>query len=178
MRTYHRAPMSNALPDSVDPWRMAQARRNYAGHLALRELPRLAGLLAHADGNLNYRVDFGCDESGLAILDVHADADLVLTCQRTLQEFVLPVSINQRLGLIRDEAQESALPDGCEPLLVTNGKTSIRDVIEDEMILALPLVALSPGAPLEQVALGGTSNEGEASASPFAVLGSLGKLKS
>ncbi|MCC6441215.1 MAG: DUF177 domain-containing protein [Rhodanobacteraceae bacterium] len=168
--------MSNALPDFVDPWRMAQARRGFAGSIALKQLPRLAGMLASTDGELNYRVDFGRDESGVTCLDVHADADLVLTCQRTLQAFVLPVSIDQRLGLIRDEAQESALPEGYEPLLVADGKASIRDVIEDEMILALPLVALSPGAPLEQVALGESKVGSEVSASPFAVLGSLGKL--
>ncbi|TAH38888.1 MAG: DNA-binding protein [Gammaproteobacteria bacterium] len=168
--------MSNALPDFVDPWRMAQARRGFAGSIALRQFSRLAGMLASTDGELNYRVDFGRDESGVTYLDVHADADLVLTCQRTLQAFALPVRIDQRLGLIREEAQEAALPEGYEPLLVADGKASIRDVIEDEMILALPLVALSPGAPLEQVALGESKVGSEVSASPFAVLGSLGKL--
>ena len=50
---------------------------------------------------------------------------------------------------IEDESEEAALPQGYEPLLIADGQVNLADVIEDELILALPVVPLKPGEPLE-----------------------------
>ena len=50
---------------------------------------------------------------------------------------------------IEDESEEAALPPGYEPLLIADGQVNLADVIEDELILALPVVPLKPGEPLE-----------------------------
>lgn len=175
-RTYHRAPMPNAFPDSVDPWRLAQARRQFAGSLQLEVLQRLRGMLADSEGELHYRIEFGNDEFDIAYMDLLVDAGLPMICQRTMKPFVQQVRIDQRLGLIGNEAEEAALPEHYEALLVVDGQLHLRDVIEDELILAVPLVALSPGAPLESIPVGqGPEGEPESPPNPFAVLGQLKK---
>jgi uncharacterized protein len=153
---------------------MVQAGRVFEGRLPLRRLERLQDLLASAEGDLVYRVEFGVDDFDVAFVDIHVDTGLPLVCQRTMKAFVQPCSISQRLGLMRDEREENALPAGYEPLLVADGQLHIKDVLEDELILAMPLVALSPGAPLEQVPVT-TESEPEAgqSPNPFAALGQL-----
>lgn len=137
--------MSQALPQTVDAWRMVQARRRFTGVLPLATMPRLAADLAVASGEARFDLDFGTDEFGVAFLHVHADAGLPLTCQRTLETFVLPVTIDTRLGLIKSEADEAGLPPGYEPLLTVDGQLSLADVIEDELILAVPQVPVKPG---------------------------------
>ncbi|HOX71028.1 MAG: YceD family protein [Dokdonella sp.] len=170
--------MSNTLPESVDPWRMVQTRRVLEGILPLTELPRLLDLLAEPVGEVGYRVEFGRDEYDVPHIDIHAEAGLTLICQRTMSPFVQPIGVDQKLGLIRDESDEAALPDGYEALLVTDGQVCLKDVIEDELILALPLVALSPGAPVEQVQVtAGPEPEAEQPSNPFAVLGQLKNLQ-
>ena len=96
--------MFPALPDSVDAWRMVQAGRRFEGTLPLAAMPRLAADLAAADGEVRYDLEFGKDELGVAYLHVRAEAGLPLTCQRTLEPFVLPVKLDGRLGLIVREA--------------------------------------------------------------------------
>jgi uncharacterized protein len=175
-RTYHRAPMPNALPDTLDPWRSVQARRRFEGTLPLERLQRLGGLLASSEGELHYSVEFGSDEFDIAFVDLKVDVGLPMVCQRTLQVFVDPVRIDQRLGLIGNEADEAALPADYEALLVADGQLNLQDVIEDELILAVPLVALSPGAPLEDLPLGDSAPaEAELPPNPFAALGRLKK---
>ncbi|MGB0135183.1 YceD family protein [Dokdonella sp.] len=170
--------MPNTVPDSIDPWRLVQARRVFEGTIPLRQMERLVGLLAAPTGDAVYRIEFGKDDFDIACADLRVDAGLSLVCQRTMQVFVQPVRIDQRLGLIRDEGQEAALPEGYEALLVENGQLRLKDVIEDELILALPLVALSPGAPLEQIPLSsGSVPEIDRPPNPFAVLGQLKKTK-
>ncbi|MCK9538330.1 YceD family protein [Dokdonella sp.] len=168
--------MSTALPDRVDIARQVQARRSYEGTLPLATLHRLAGSLANERGEVRYRVDFGKDSLGIACIDIHVETGLPLVCQRTLETFVWPVQLRERLGVIAHEAEEAALPEGYEPLLAPDGTLSVADVIEDELILALPVVPVKPGAPLEwnDPSADGTGGEAQAD-NPFAVLGALKK---
>ena len=166
--------MSNTLPDRVDVARQVLARRIFEGVLPLTAMRRLCASLASSAGDVRYSVAFGKDGLGISCLDLRAEAGLKLVCQRTLDEFVYPVSIEQRLGVIAHEADEAALPEGYEPLLSADGQLAIADVIEDELILALPVVPLKPGAPLEW---NDPSDDGSDTApqNPFAALGSLKK---
>jgi len=158
---------------------MVSARRSFQGVLPVAALKRLGEALAGTEGAAQYELDFGRDEFGTAYLDVRVQAPLTLTCQRSLEPFVLPVTVDSRLGLIRFEREESALPPGVEPLLVAeDGKLSPADVIEDELLLALPLVPVNPDSQLPEEVVGPgpeeTSSEGR-SDNPFAVLRELKK---
>jgi uncharacterized protein len=73
--------------------------------------------------------------------------------------------------LIVREEEEAALPGGYEPLLTQDGQLNLADVIEDELILALPVVPLSPAAE-QQPRVWGEENEtqDDEQPNPFAVL--------
>ncbi|MET0229620.1 MAG: YceD family protein [Rhodanobacteraceae bacterium] len=167
--------MSVALPERVDASRMVQARRSFQGKLPLASFERLRASLAVAEGEANFDLEFGKDEFGIAYLAVRVDAELPLSCQRTLEVFRLPVHIDQRLGLIGEESEEAALPSGYEPLLVPDGAVDLAGVIEDELILALPVVPLKPGAPLEWH--DDAPEDEEPEPNPFAALESLKKKR-
>ncbi len=172
--------MSVTLPESVDAWRMVSARRSFQGVLPIAALRRLGEALAGTEGTAQYELDFGRDEFGTAYLDLRVQAPLTLTCQRTLEPFVLPVTVDSRLGLIRFEREEAALPPEVEPLLVADdGKLNLADVIEDELLLALPLIPVNPDSTLPEEVVGPgpeevSSGEGR-SDNPFAVLRELKK---
>jgi len=166
--------MSAALPDRVDVARQVQAQRAFEGSLPLASMQRLRGSLANTEGEARYALEFGRDTLGIAYLALRVEAALPLVCQRTLETFAYRVALDQRLGLIASESEEAALPEGYEPLLIPDGQLDLADVIEDELILALPVVPLKPGAPLEWKE-GPADEAGEQRPNPFAVLGSLKK---
>ncbi len=169
--------MSSALPEAVDAWRMVSGRRIFEGRIRLDSMRRLATYLADAEGECEYLLEFDRDVTGVACLEVRASARLPLVCQRTLERFELPVAIHQRLGLIRSEAEEAGLPPGYEAMLVAqDGMLRLADAIEDELILAVPVVPLSEGDVPEdgivwQDPEGAQEATGdEVQASPFAAL--------
>jgi uncharacterized protein len=166
--------MSAALPETVDAWRMVAARRQFQGSLPLEDLLRLRESLANADGVVRFELEFGRDEVGVAYLSVDVQAELPLTCQRTLEVFEFPVRVRSRLGLTAREEDEAALPPGYEALLIPSGEVKPAEVIEDELILALPVVPLKPGTetPGGVVYEAGPTRE---ESSPFAALASLKK---
>ena len=108
-------------------------------------------------------------------MELQLEAELPLQCQRSLNRFLLPVRIGQRLGLVRDEADEAGLPPDYEPLLVPeDGQLQLLDIVEDELVLAVPPVPVAPGS--EAVERDWPAQEEElAKANPFAALASLKK---
>lgn len=172
--------MSVTLPESVDAWRMVAARRSFEGTLAIASLRRLCEALANTDGEVTFVLDFGRDSLDTSYVDVRASAPLTLTCQRSLEPFVLPVAVQTRLGLITDERDEAGLPPDYEPLLVAeDGRLRPADVIEDELLLALPLVPVNPDCRLPDEVTGRDPDKDSAgeghSENPFAVLRELKK---
>lgn len=153
---------------------MVQARRHFAGTLPLAKLPRLAADLASSDGVAQFDLEFGSDELGVPYLHVRAQAGLPLACQRSLETFVFPVAIDTRLGLITKEADEAGLPPNYEPLLTSDGVLKLADVVEDELILALPLVPVKPGTEAVERSWGETEPTAtETAPNPFAALKKL-----
>lgn len=147
---YHARLMSADVPFSVDVWRAVAARRIFEGRAPLSAFKRLGEGLADQQGECSYRLQFERDRFQTAIVRIEADAALPLICQRTLKRFLLPVRIEQTLGLLRSEAEEASLPPDVEPMLVpADGEVVLRDLVEDELILALPVVPVDPEGELE-----------------------------
>ncbi len=169
--------MSATSLSVVDAWRMVSARRRLTGSTPLAAFDRLAGLLADSDGACRYDIEFDRDRSGLATVDVVAEAELPLVCQRSLERFLFPVRVSQRLGLLADESEEEALPPDVEAALVgPDGELSPLALVEDELILAIPAFPVKPGsAEVDAVWTDGAAEvEDEAPRpNPFAALAAL-----
>ncbi|GAB2658322.1 YceD family protein [Arenimonas aestuarii] len=169
--------MSAPLPPVLDAWRMVAAKRLFDGHLPLSGMPRLRPVLADAEGDCRFEVEFGVDAMGMRYVEVRAEAELPLLCQRTLERFLYPVRIDQRLGLITDESQEAALPEGVEPLLLdASGELNPAGLVEDELILAVPVVPIDP-ASAEIEANWPDEAEEDEKPNPFAALAALKEQK-
>ena len=165
--------MSTELPEVVDGWRMATARQGFEGTLALSTLARLRPGLADDEGDVRFSADFDRNALQQPYVELRIATRLPLRCQRTLQRFLHPVELHQRLGLIRDEAQEAELPEDYEPLLLpADGALRLADLVEDELILALPVVPVAPGSDTVEGEFGPDAEE-QAAASPFAALQAL-----
>jgi uncharacterized protein len=168
--------MSANVPEMVDAWRMVAARRSFEGRLPLSALARLEGLLVDMQGEVRFALQFDSDPLlKVPYVELKIDAELPLECQRSLQRFLFPVNIVQRLGLIRDEAGEAGLPPEFEALLVPeDGMLRPLDMVEDELVLAIPAVPMDPtGEAAERD--WPVPEEELAKASPFAALASLKK---
>lgn len=116
----------------------AQAQR-YAGELPLKQLPRLVELLANAEGQLQVDVQLQSQDRHAALRGV-IHGELPLLCQRCQKVFAWPLQSEIDWRLVADEATERALMQECEPLLVENDELPLREAIEDEVLLAFPLL--------------------------------------
>lgn len=152
---------------------MVAARRRVEGRLPLAALTRLADSLVDTRGEVVFSLQFDTDTFKVPYVELQAETALPLLCQRSLKRFELPVRIEQRLGLIRDEADEAALPPDYEPMLVPeDGMVRAVELVEDELILAVPVVPVSPGTEAMEQDWPAPEEEVER-VNPFAALAAL-----
>ena len=104
-------------------------------------------------------------------LRLHAQATLQMVCQRCLQPMTVALDVQPSLRFVGDEAQAEALDeDSDEDVLALSPALDLQPLVEDEMILALPLVPRHERCPQP---LPMSAGEGEAPRQPFAALVSL-----
>jgi len=168
--------MFSTLPDLIDPWRAADSGTVFAGRLPLRSLARLCGLLIRTSGDVDFRLDFHRDDGGRAVVTGEIRACLSLCCQRCLEEMNHEVAERVQLALVSGIDEAERLPDHYEPLLVEESLIRPRQLIEDELLLALPHIPKhASGGCVRQLDKGLNPEPGAHGdeANPFAVLAAI-----
>ncbi|MEP7262715.1 MAG: YceD family protein [Usitatibacter sp.] len=138
-------------------------------------LERLEDSLANGEGNLHYRITAVLDPQRQMKLSCIIEGFVFLLCQNSLEAFRHEISLTERLVLVDHENKLPAIEEesDAEDYLVADEPVDIRDVIEDAVLLSLPMVPRKPG--LEEA--GGGEKAAVRKESPFAALASLKKDK-
>jgi uncharacterized protein len=136
--------MSRDFPDFIDPWKAAEGQRVFAGTMPLKRMKRLSPLLVSAGGEADFEVCFYFDRQRNAVIKVTVQADLILLCQRSLAPYTETVQRTSLLGVIRDFAEQDMMPANYEPIVHETGKLALLELVEDELLLALPQIPRNP----------------------------------
>ena len=123
---------------------VARAGR-FDGGIDLSQLNRLAELTyAETAGDGDRRVcvefEFLSNEYDLPMIRGRLETSLRLQCQRCLRGMDWPV--DQRFELVIDAGEEWQRQGGYDTLDSDDGVIDVFDLVEDEIMLALPLVAM------------------------------------
>jgi uncharacterized protein len=160
----------------IYPDRLATKPVVLQGRFSPGELERLEDSLANGEGELEYRVSAGLDPQRRKVVSCIIEGFVFLMCQNSLEAFRHEISIEDRLVLVESEAQ---LPppeqeSDEEDYLVATEPVDIRDLVEDAVLLALPMIPRKPGL---EATKGGGGEVPPAKESPFAALASLKRKK-
>jgi uncharacterized protein len=132
--------MASGSTDRVDCARLAEEAAVLERVYPLSELPRLQDMLADARGSLRARFAFSKLAAGRSGATVSVQANPRLVCQRCLQGFELPLSSDSEIEFAAGEADAPA-ESPREIYLMDEGTVSLRDLAEEELLLALPAIA-------------------------------------
>jgi uncharacterized protein len=111
-------------------------------------------------------------------LHLTAEANVPLTCQRCMTTVATPVDVDQWYRFVDSEEIAMAEDDEAkEDLLVMAPQFDLMALLEDELLMALPLVPMHDTCPVTPVFSAGDPavDAAEAKPNPFAVLGQLKK---
>lgn len=135
--------MEKFIPEHIDPFRYAEQNLHLDGLVKLTDMARLSSNLSSATGNndmVTVNLQFGVDEQGITFLKGHLETKLTLSCQRCMEPFIYEIISSFVLGIVSTLDEANALPEGYEPALAKEGSLALRELIEDELILNLPII--------------------------------------
>jgi uncharacterized protein len=131
--------MSPARADQVSAVELAGRAAALERSLRLDELPRLSEAGALAGTRAQARLRFGSFE-GRPTVQMEVEGNLVLPCQRCLTPCDCRVAESAMLMIVADDATEVA--GGFEPVIGDPERLSVTGLIEEQMLLGMPLVPM------------------------------------
>jgi uncharacterized protein len=173
------------------PWNLVDRNASLEGQLSLTDLPQLQDVALSLQ-ELEYQIAGLKDPFGTPALSIVIKGKLQISCERCLQGMSFTVDCNSDLAIktpvqAATRSGEHELTDDCDVLIVERDeKLDAFDLLQDEILLALPLVAahsniedcgekvvsvLAPLPALEEKAQ--TSDAAEQTNKPFADLANL-----
>ncbi len=170
---------------SLDPRRLdvaaaAAAGAELVGRWPLSEMARLAeGAAGQVDepvawsARFEHRRELGAAPQ--AWLQLQTRARVARECQRCLQPVLLSLDISRAFAFAQTEDEAAAQDaDSEDDVLVLSRQFDLRELVEDELLLALPIVPMHEHCPGPlPTAAPGEAAAGDAPAHPFAALAAL-----
>lgn len=167
--------LPDRFPERVDPQRIFAKQGSISSKIPLGSFDRLLQYLRSDSGVVEVRLDFGFDESGRRRISGALSSRVCVRCERCLEDITLDLAADVDVLVVSNEAEARALPAGTEAIVPGEDGLDLRAMIEDELILSLPIVPYHEDTQcnedLNRLQQSGQQETGDAS--PFAKLREL-----
>jgi uncharacterized protein len=136
------APVSCTLPAQIRPFSLAEQGACIEGTMSFEQMPRLRENLKGQHGEVQVVLRFNRGASGLYMVVGEVRARIELQCQRCLEPMTKRIAQHIELALVRSEAEAHRLQAAYEVLELAGDAIGTKDLVEDELLLAIPFVPL------------------------------------
>ena len=130
--------LTEPLPSTLDVRKAAVRGVSISGTLRPLDLQRFRPLLVADEGRIEAVLSFSRDEENRYVIHVAVTADVSVTCQRCLEPLVEHLTSDNTLAVVWTHEQAAHLPRHLEPLIAEQEACSLWELVEDELILAMP----------------------------------------
>ncbi len=169
--------MSNfELPDRVNPYQLADKKSQLNGEINAQRLKRLDDVTEGVTESAQTTLSFDLDDSGRRIITGQVQGAADVLCQRCFKAFNYKLEGSFNLALVYNDEMAKALPAHLDSLLLLPDEPlDVASIVEDELLLCLPMHAMHPEGECHIETHFGADESGEVPerANPFDVLKDL-----
>ena len=134
----------SSLPIYIDIRKAFDLESVFEGSCSLERLPRFADCLASLDGEVSGQLQFLTTEAGRRVILGSVTATVEVVCQRCLEPLSLQLADAIQLALVESESQIDSLEARWDPWLVDGPRITIASLLEEQLMLCMPLVNYHP----------------------------------
>ncbi|MEK9712190.1 MAG: YceD family protein [Thalassolituus sp.] len=133
------------LPKRVDGVKLVDVNQELNGLIDSKQLSRLTAATVTCTEQIPCHIEFSRDDERHRILSGNCSAEVVLECQRCLEDVSFAIDSDFELALVFNDEQAKKLPRRLEPAeLDEDGRLNLWEIIEDEILLNLPDFPMHP----------------------------------
>lgn len=132
---------SGPIPTRVNHRKLAMEKRKIEGSIPIDQLGRFSELVEASTGEVGVSLSFRKGRKRSNLMVGRAIAEVSLQCQNCMQPVDYRIEANYRHLLLSDEAQLADLDEEEDGIVCDDDMVAVADLIEDELLLALPMVA-------------------------------------
>ncbi len=131
--------MKQILPVHLNFAQKAKIGFEIKGKCLIKQFKRLKSVLASEQGEAMVTLKF--DRAGpIPFVIGQISVEMQFKCQRCMNTMSKEMDIHFKLGFVQNDTQMERLPEEYEPYLLTTDENHLLDMLEEEILLALPLV--------------------------------------
>ncbi len=173
--------MQKSRQNSVfQPHKLAKKQGEVEYHWPVKDFKRLSEGLLTQEGLITVHIRAFYDKLKRCLLETQIKTNLMLECQTSFSAIEHFVDKRVTYCALKAESEFAELEDKFEPVLMDEGFLDLKQVIEDELILSIPLVVNKTPEDLGLTLSFGhisdmTETQAKEADSPFAVLADFKK---
>ena len=168
---------TSMLPRSVDPRRLANQGVALNGEIAPDQCSRLADAVLEIIGPVTAALHFSVSEQGQRMVTGSAAVTVSINCHRCLEPMNVDLQAEVEVAIVWSDDDARNVPRELDPWVVETESADIIALVEEELLLALPIVNYHSEKDCTGAVGYSTGDESEPEQStrsnPFEVLGQL-----
>ncbi|HVY53978.1 MAG TPA: YceD family protein [Gammaproteobacteria bacterium] len=129
--------------------RLSEHAAQFHGSLLIKDMERLLPSLYNSEGTVDVDLKLDVDAEKTKFCHVRLKTDVVLQCQRCMKPFTYGIMSDFLQGIVTSEQEAEGLSEQYEPVIAPDGVLVILGMIEDELILKLPIVPMHEASECE-----------------------------
>jgi len=151
---------------------LADSKAEFELLVPLARMSRVPREFVRPGNSVTAKISFAREDRRV-VARVGLGGTLTLTCQRCMKPMQWPLATQSSAVLVGTERESDELPPGTETVHAADRRVRLMDLIEEELLLALPLVPMHEGTEGEDA----TADAGHPVQRPFEQLGELLKRR-
>lgn len=164
------------IPDYVDARKIFAQHALIKGSIHVTEFARFSEGLADSSGIVVVELEFSLDERYRRIIAGRLEANVNVMCQRCLEPTGISLKESFRIAMVETDEQAENLPADLDPWLCSDSRLRLADIIEEQLILSMPIVSYHKSECIEHVGKVLAEPE-ESNSNPFEILKTLKNSK-
>ena len=132
--------LSKGLPDQLKLFNFAKKEISLSGLYQISDFPRITEIASNKKDNVRVELSFYLKNNKTPCVEGIIELDIVLTCQRCLDNLSIALKVNFNLAFVRNDQQSEELDSHYEIYVIEEEELATFDLISDEILLSIPMV--------------------------------------
>lgn len=138
------ASQPSTLPRRVEPRRLANQGVVLEGDIAPDQCERLSEAVLEIEAPVKALLSFAVNERGHRAVSGSAFATVSVECHRCLEPMQVSLKAELDVEIVWSDEAARKVPRDCDPWVVEEDSADIIALVEEELLLALPIVTYHP----------------------------------